>query len=1313
MDNSYTPSCTSSSTSVTSTISTYGSSVGGAHATTSHHSLAPVNSTDGSASSSSGPLDYNAAVDSSFRRHSDLYLQQQQSQNDPRTQNTGEMNFRSKQSTAGLDATSICASRYGNVSSTQSPISQPPVSPMHQSTMMYSQTQGPYYFNVPTNTVASGLTICDSGTDDTQNEDVFLNGDTATINHMSSVSVATSTVGEGNDYMQPSLQGFGQQYGNNYLNLPPCRRGSAVSNPDPLTSNQENNYPYSVNIATQQATTPTEPVPSTNNFFNTDTSVSQVPGAVPHGTGYPSNAPNQPSEQAPEDHDLIVPNLPRRSSIIKNGNRKSQNKKTVSFSSMPTEKTITTAQDCLACMQDGSEMVKVRSNSRQYFRMYSLSKDMTEIRWQPTSKKPNKAKIPISCMKEVRLGMTTEALRNREIMEFYAEECAFSIIFGDNFETMDLIATSADEANIWVTGLTCLMNANASSKGCKSPETLDELHQMRDSWLQEMFDSADPDKSGVLNENAVIQLMKKLNCNIHTEKIQQKLKELQINRGDGTRGRLNSEEFIMLFKEISTRPEIYFLLVRYATNSEFMSLEDLQMFVEAEQGEARVTKERCWEIINKYEPSSEGRTKGHLGIDGFTAYLLSEECDIFNPEHRRVCQDMMQPLCHYFIASSHNTYLMEDQLKGPSSVEGYVRALKKGCRCVELDVWDGPEDEPLVYHGRTLTSKIPFKNVIEVINTYAFISSRYPVIICLENHCSLPQQQKMARYITSIFGDRLYRDAVDESRHCLPSPEFFKERILIKAKKLTGDCTAHDDYVTDEDESSETERKKTNKRDGSIRKHKLAKELSDLVNYCVSTRFEDFQVSQQSQKYWHMCSISESQAVKMALQGPEEFVNHNKRFLSRIYPNGMRVDSSNYNPLDLWNCGCQIVSVNYQTPGLMMDLYNGWFQKNGGCGYVLKPAVMREEISYFSANTKDVLPDVTPQSLHVRIISGQNFPKPRGSGAKGDITDPYVTIEIFGIPADCAEEKTKTVNNNGYNPIFDESFEFQINLPELALVRFAVLDDEFIGDEFIGQYTIPFECMETGYRHIRLLSNTGELLENSTLFVHIAITNRRGGGKGNKRGLKRNRTRKGESISVKNTGIKCIDETFKNAVTPLKEGLELRDNVHDALISFKDICGLQPIANIKQGVRLLASRVVNSSGDQFSMTLKGTYPHLEYRGSQFLLPDLVKKAMYSFNDLVTNCRTLVENADEIIVKLNNCQTMGLQWHDDLDNLCIQSGLKGKKTTKAIENFAWNVRMLRGQSDLLRQAKKDCLEDIRQIKEAGVLMGLLKDSTNPV
>ena len=60
------------------------------------------------------------------------------------------------------------------------------------------------------------------------------------------------------------------------------------------------------------------------------------------------------------------------------------------------------------------------------------------------------------------------------------------------------------------------------------------------------------------------------------------------------------------------------------------------------------------------------------------------------------------------------------------------------------------------------------------------------------------------------------------------------------------------------------------------------------------------------ERYYDMCTLSESAALKLANASPEEFVNHNKRFLSRIYPNSMRVDSSNYNPQDLWNCGCQL-----------------------------------------------------------------------------------------------------------------------------------------------------------------------------------------------------------------------------------------------------------------------------------------------------------------------------------------------------------------------------------------------------------------------
>lgn len=68
---------------------------------------------------------------------------------------------------------------------------------------------------------------------------------------------------------------------------------------------------------------------------------------------------------------------------------------------------------------------------------------------------------------------------------------------------------------------------------------------------------------------------------------------------------------------------------------------------------------------------------------GFTSYMRSPAGDIFNPEHYEVTQDMSQPLCNYFIASSHNTYLMGDQLMSQSRVDMYAWVLQAGCRCVE------------------------------------------------------------------------------------------------------------------------------------------------------------------------------------------------------------------------------------------------------------------------------------------------------------------------------------------------------------------------------------------------------------------------------------------------------------------------------------------------------------------------------------------------------------------------------------------------------------------------------------------------------
>lgn len=115
---------------------------------------------------------------------------------------------------------------------------------------------------------------------------------------------------------------------------------------------------------------------------------------------------------------------------------------------------------------------------------------------------------------------------------------------------------------------------------------------------------------------------------------------------------------------------------------------------------------------------------------------------------------------------------------------------------------------------------------------------------------------------------------------------------------------------------------------------------------------------------------------------------------------------------------------------------------NGGCGYVLKPSTMCEdELEGANGILNGQQPSgdggrripAQPQILHLKVLSAQQLPRPRASTAKGDTgLDPFVVLEIFGVPADCAEERTKTVRNDSFNPTFDESFQFTISMPELV-----------------------------------------------------------------------------------------------------------------------------------------------------------------------------------------------------------------------------------------------------------------------------------------
>ncbi|XP_069467442.1 1-phosphatidylinositol 4,5-bisphosphate phosphodiesterase epsilon-1 isoform X2 [Ambystoma mexicanum] len=214
------------------------------------------------------------------------------------------------------------------------------------------------------------------------------------------------------------------------------------------------------------------------------------------------------------------------------------------------------------------------------------------------------------------------------------------------------------------------------------------------------------------------------------------------------------------------------------------------------QGE-HYTYDEVLSIIQKFEPSVLMRQQGLMSFEGFARYLMDK--DNFaskNDESQQKDEDMQMPLSYYFIESSHNTYLTGHQLKGESSVELYSQVLLQGCRSVELDCWDGDDGTPIIYHGHTLTTKIPFKDVVEAIDRNAFINSDMPIIISIENHCSLPQQRKMADIFKAVFGNKLVTKFLFESDFSddpmLPSPWQLRGKILLKNKKLKAHQTPVD-----------------------------------------------------------------------------------------------------------------------------------------------------------------------------------------------------------------------------------------------------------------------------------------------------------------------------------------------------------------------------------------------------------------------------------------------------------------------------------------------------------------------------------------
>lgn len=213
---------------------------------------------------------------------------------------------------------------------------------------------------------------------------------------------------------------------------------------------------------------------------------------------------------------------------------------------------------------------------------------------------------------------------------------------------------------------------------------------------------------------------------------------------------------------------------------------------------------------------------------------------------------------------------------------------------------------------------------------------------------------------------------------------------------------------------------------------RIARELSNLVIYCRSVVFQPERYQKRDHRvYQEMSSFPETKAERWMfsnIENSQMFLWYHQVQLSRVYPKAQRVDSSNYNPIPIWNVGSQMAALNFQTGDKPMQLNFAKFLLNGNCGYVLRPDFMfRDDYD----PTEPSSSQINCMSLSVRILSARHLTRKSGRG----ILSPYVEIEICGSEFDDLKFKTKTVSDNGMNPVWDESFNITVKNPALALIR--------------------------------------------------------------------------------------------------------------------------------------------------------------------------------------------------------------------------------------------------------------------------------------
>ncbi|KAL8836344.1 MAG: hypothetical protein Q9170_002958 [Blastenia crenularia] len=727
-------------------------------------------------------------------------------------------------------------------------------------------------------------------------------------------------------------------------------------------------------------------------------------------------------------------------------------------------------------LRRGVVLTKITKRRRKNI-LFILDANLGRVTWDPS----NAAKcLYIDDIQDIRTQADAKNYREDLQVSQDLEPRWFTVLYADRFhpkskqKLMHLVAPNTRLFDVWTTTLGDISryrhDSMAGLAGFGQDETILRAH-----WNPELSsvygDQPATQDERTLDRDGIASLCRTL----HIHCSPNLLRALFAKADVGGTGRLSFQEFQDLIRRLKEREEIkeiYRSIASESTNT--IGLDEFLRFLQETQGiDVQSQREKWVKVFADFAHVSEppSNSIGHTSGGQMMGLSTSELGSFLSSDHNHVQAvttsneiKFDRPLNEYFISSSHNTYLLGRQVAGSSSTEAYVKALQNGCRCVEIDCWDGNDGRPIVMHGRTMTTSILFADCVAVISKHAFVSSPYPLTISLEVHCNSNQQQAMVDIMVKEFGDKLIREPIATNTSQLPSPEELRQKILIKVKagpdpSISANQTPRRrdrsfsspftrpavldnnsippapllsrspsmsspenplgwttgrGYATAtsrsslSDESDVLGGKRHLVTQAPVRTSKIIKSLGDLGVYVRGLKFRDFGM-EESQTPNHIFSFAEKKFdslcrdpnIKMRLE------EHNMQYLMRVYPSQFRFTSSNPDPLLFWRRGVQMVALNWQTYTLPMQLNHAMFA--GGSdrlGYVLKPRELRRSLNEHTWESSDCGSGKIQKEIikfSVEMISAQQLPRPRNHPVDAPL-NPYIEIEMFS-----AEDKGKDV----------------------------------------------------------------------------------------------------------------------------------------------------------------------------------------------------------------------------------------------------------------------------------------------------------------